>query len=341
MNKRLQLVSIYSFTHFLVDFSCAFLMFRSVTETPYGYLCILLYNFSAFAMQMPLGIIADKLDRNYLFAAAGCVLAGAAFGLTGIPVAATVVIGLGNAMFHIGGGIDILNISGEKLSALGLFVSPGAFGVYFGTMLGKGNAVPAVIFPIVLIAAAVLIFIIYKAQRGTYPRNAGFSLESALSGQMFPAIVLFFLVVCLRSYVGLALDFPWKSSGNWGVALVCAVAFGKIFGGFTADSYGLRKTALVSLCIAALCFLFPAVPLVGVASALLLNMTMPLTLWATAKLMPWAKGFSFGLLTFGLFLGFLPVYFGVDVSPVSSWLFTLLVALSLILFLTGLRKAKL
>jgi FSR family fosmidomycin resistance protein-like MFS transporter len=292
-------------------------------------------------MQMPLGIIADRLNRNYLVAVAGCVLAGAAFGFTNIPVAATVVIGLGNALFHLGGGIDVLNISGEKLSALGIFVSPGAFGIYLGTILGKGSVFPAIFFPIALITAAVLIFISYKAQRGTYPRNAAFTLEGAGSGQMLPAIVLFFLVVCLRSYVGLALDFPWKSSGNWGVALICAVIFGKTLGGFTADSYGLRRTASVSLCIAALCFLFPDIPLVGVASVLLLNMTMPLTLWAMAKIMPGAKGFSFGLLTFGLFLGFLPVYFGADVSPVSSWLFTLFAALSLILLQAGLRKAKL
>ena len=316
-------------------------MFRSVTGTPHGNLCILLYNFCAFAMQMPLGIIADRLNRNYLVAVAGCVLAGAAFGFANIPVAATVVIGLGNALFHLGGGIDVLNISGEKLSALGIFVSPGAFGIYLGTILGKGSVFPAIFFPIALVAAAVLIFISYKAQRGTYPRNAAFTLEGAGSGQMLPAIVLFFLVVCLRSYVGLALDFPWKSSGYWGVALICAVVFGKTLGGFTADSYGLRRTASVSLCMAALCFLFPDIPLVGVASVLLLNMTMPLTLWAMAKIMPGAKGFSFGLLTFGLFLGFLPVYFGADVSPVSSWLFTLFAALSLVLLQAGLRKAKL
>jgi len=70
-------------------------------------------------------------------------------------------------------------------------------------------------------------------------------------------------------------------------------------------------------------------------------MTMPITLWAMAKILPGAKGFSFGLLTFALFLGFLPVYLGINVPQSISWLFALLAALSLIILLTGLRKAKL
>lgn len=39
-------------------------------------------------------------------------------------------------------------------------------------------------------------------------------------------------------------------------------------------------------------------------------MTMPVTLWAVARILPGAKGFSFGLLTFALFLGFCPSYLG-------------------------------
>ena len=39
-------------------------------------------------------------------------------------------------------------------------------------------------------------------------------------------------------------------------------------------------------------------------------MTMPVTLWAAARTLPGAKGFTFGLLTFALFLGFLPSFLG-------------------------------
>jgi len=335
------MVSAYSAAHFLVDFACAFLMFRSIAGTPNDYLCVLIYNFCAFAMQMPLGIIADRWNRNTVFAIIGCLLVGVAYGFAGIPLAAVAIVGIGNAMFHVGGGIDVLNISEKKLSALGVFVSPGAFGIFYGGILGRGSTFPAIFFPCALIFAAGLIFAAYRAQRGAYPKNAAFTLKGIGSSHILIVAACFFLVVCLRSFVGLSLNFPWKGVGYWGTALICAVVFGKTIGGFVADRFGLIKTAAVSLSIASVLFLFPAIAPAGVTAVLLFNMTMPITLWAMAKIMPGAKGFAFGLLTFGLFIGFLPVYLEVQIPAAISWIFALLSAVSLAILWAGLRKAKL
>jgi len=392
------MVSAYSLGHFLVDFSCAFLMFRFIAGTQEGYVGVLLYNFCAFAMQMPLGVVADKLNKNYLFAIIGLVLVATAYVFVQIPLAAVIVIGTGNALFHIGGGIDVLNISEKKLSALGVFVSPGAFGIYFGTILGRGVSMQAFYFPVMMLAAVILIYVIYRSQKGSYPGNAAFSLwnigfgvmntggtgtggskagitnaggkstgnakagninaggsnaenpnAGAMSsgninswninsGRILIAAACFFLVVCLRSFVGLALDFPWKGFGSWGVTLVCAVVFGKVAGGFVADKLGVVKTSILSLGAAALLFLLFQIPVAGVAALLLFNMTMPVTLWAMAKLFPGAKGFAFGLLTFALFLGFLPVYLKVDISAYAPWLFAALSVVSLGILFFGLRK---
>lgn len=334
------MVLVYSATHFLVDFACAFLVFRGIVHTPDSYLCILLYNFCAFAVQMPLGILADKLNRNYIFAVVGCILVGAAYGLLSVPVTAVIIAGLGNAMFHIGGGIDVLNISESKCASLGVYVSPGAWGIYFGSIFGRGDDLTAVPVVLALFAAAGLILAIYKAQRGAYPKNAAFSLSNVASRQVILAAACLFLVVCLRSYVGLTLNFPWKSAGYWGLALVCAVVLGKTAGGLAADRFGVMKTTFISLTVAALLFLFPQMPLSGVTAVLLFNMTMPVTLWVMAKIFPGAKGFSFGLLTFGLFLGFLPVYLGINVPPDASWSFALAAVASLVLIVIGLRKVN-
>jgi len=339
MHKRYYLISAYSIAHFLVDFACAFLMFRSITQAPDWQLCVLIYNFCAFAMQMPLGILADKWDRNFLVAITGCLLVGAAYGLAHISIAAVIVAGIGNALFHIGGGIDVLNVSEKKIAALGVFVSPGAFGIYFGTMLGKGDGLSSLLILLALVTAAGFIFIAYRAQGGTYPRNAVFSLGNAVSPQMIFAAACLFLVVCLRSHVGLMLDFPWKSAGYWGIALICTVVLGKAAGGFVADRFGIKMTFFFSLAMAALLFLFPEIPPLGIAAVLLFNMTMPLTLFIMAKIFPGAKGFSFGLLTFGLFLGFVPAYAGAP-TPSAAWPFALAAVFSLALLALGLRNAK-
>ena len=341
IHKHWNMVAVYSAIHFFVDFACAFFLFRCIVGTPDSYLCVLLYNFCAFAMQMPLGIIADKCNRNVFFAILGCVLVGLAYGFVFIPIVAVIIIGIGNAMFHIGGGIDVLNISDKKLSALGVFVAPGAFGIYYGTMLGKGSDLSLILIPLALIVAIALIFVSYKAQKGTYPKNATFSLDGISSLHILIAVLCLFCVVFLRSFVGLELDFPWKSSGFWGMTLICAVVFGKTIGGFVADQCGILKTSFVSLGIATILFLFPTIPLAGLTAVLLFNMTMPITLWVLAKIFPMAKGFAFGLLTFGLFLGFLPTYLNVEILPGAFWLFSLLATGSLALLWMGVRMAKL
>ncbi len=330
----------YSTAHFIVDLACAFLMFSSIAKTPNWYVCMLLYNFCAFAMQMPLGALADAFNRNSLFATIGCMLVAAAFGLSYLPIIATITAGIGNAMFHVGGGVDVLNISEEKSSALGIFVSPGAFGIYLGTVLGRTSSLSNYFIIAALLLAASLILFTYRAQGGEYPLNAKFSLQSAVSVQSRIAVICLFLVVCLRSYVGLTLHFPWKGTGFWGITLVCAVVFGKMAGGFAADEFGLIKTSVVSLGAAAVLFLLPGIPVAGVLSLLLFNMTMPITLWAMSKIFPGAKGFSFGILTFGLFIGYVPKYLGVVVSNVP-WFFALMATISLVLLYTGIRKVRL
>ena len=332
------MVFVYSAVHFIVDFACAFLMFCSISHAPDWYLCLLLYNFCAFALQMPLGILADKCNRNFLFAAVGCVLIAAAYGLWHIPVLSAITLGMGNAMFHIGGGVDVLNVSEEKSGALGVFVSPGALGVYFGTIFGKSNGFSAIIIILMLFVSAGLIFALRFIGRKTYPKNAEFSLDAKGSPRIFTAIFCLFLVVCLRSYVGLTLNFPWKNSDYWGIVLVCAVVLGKIAGGFFADKFGVIRTSLFSLGICALLFCFWQIPLAGIAAVLLFNMTMPITLWTMAKIFPGAKGFSFGLLTFALFLGFLPVHFG---AGISMLLVPILAIVSMVLLWIGLKAAKL
>lgn len=304
------------------------------------YLCLLFYNFCAFALQMPFGLIADRLNRNTWVAAAGCVFVAVAFLLGKYYIAAAVLAGVGNGLFHVGGGIDVLNISREKSGALGLFVSPGAFGIFFGTMLGKQQALSTVLIALILLAAAVLIPAVLSGFRYTKASgNDPVSFSSVTSPKIMLVLLCLFFVVCMRSYVGMIINFPWKKEGAWGLILVCGVVLGKAIGGLLADRMGSIWASVVSLGLSAVLFMFSGVPLLGVAAVFFFNMTMPITLWATARILPGAKGFSFGLLTFGLFLGFAPVYLGLEPLFTAAAGFALAAVISLVLLLIGLRRA--
>ena len=295
---KTSVLALYGAAHFWVDLSCAFLLFRTLAGEPEFGLCLLLYNFCAFALQMPLGLLVDRLNRNRLTAASGCVLAALA-GAAPLPVLTAVTAGVGNALFHLGGGIDVLNRSEERASALGIFVSPGAAGLFVGMLWGGSGAPPLWVGPAGLLALAVLL--------GWDRRPSGNCRTLSGRWKRLPPL---FLVVVLRSYMGMNQTFSWKTGGAWALALTLALALGKAAGGFAMDRLGPRRASAWSLGAAAALYLGAALPLPGLAAVFLFNMTMPVTLWDAARALPGARGFAFGLLTFGLFLGFLPSYLG-------------------------------
>ena len=318
--------------HFLVDFFCAYLLFFTLRPASNWTELLIVYNFCAFAVQMPLGLLADRWYRDGEIAAAGAVLAALAYAVSAVPLAAAVAAGLGNAAFQVGGGLETISLSGDRAGPLGLFVSPGALGLFLGTMLGKSALLPLVCPPLTLLLTAGLL-LWARASRPVDRREAG--LPDFKQAGM--PLILLLLVVVLRSFVGMSLSFPWKGEGQWALVLTLFLALGKAAGGYLADRIGFLRTAALSLLLSALLLLFGQIPACGTAAVFLFNMTMPLTLWASARLLPLARGFAFGLLTFGLFLGFLPVAFGAAV--LSAEAAALLAAVSLVLLLPGLRKA--
>ena len=345
MTNNQKKIITYAIAHMIVDFACAFLLFRFLSGSKWWYTSILLYNFCAFAVQMPLGLIADRINKNSLFAILGCGLVAISYGITPIPLLCGVIAGLGNAFFHIGGGIEVLNISDKKCTPLGIFVSPGAFGIYAGTILGKLNIQEntfitiSIITVLTLIIAGSLIFVItFMPHHTLKSQNLPIHFPSLTSKDILMATLFLFLVVCLRSYVGMILNFPWKGQGNNGFFLVIGVVFGKAMGGIFADKIGAVKTTAISLFICSTLFLLFNYPIAGIIALFLFNMTMPITLWAMSQIFKGCKGFSFGLLTFGLFLGFLPKYFNISNLFTTGIGFSFAALISLILLVIGLKK---
>ncbi len=287
--------------HFWVDFSCALLLLSRLSGRGDWMLCALLYNFCAFALQMPIGLLADQRGRNGRTAALGCALTALGWCVSGLGPAAAVTAGVGNACFHVGGGIQTLSDGGDRAAPLGIFVAPGAMGIFLGALLRDR-------FPGWAAAATALVFALAFAQADFRGKGAQ-GPPGATGRDALWALACLFLVVALRSYLGMIMSFPWKT-GAWSFWLVCAAALGKAAGGFLGDRLGMLKAAALSLGASAALFCLSGFPLAGAAAVFLFNMTMPVTLWAAARLLPDRMGFAFGMLTFALFLGFLPVWLG-------------------------------
>ena len=135
--KKLSIVGIYSIIHCIVDMSCAMLIAGILTPTITGtynlMVSIIFYNFFAFAFQLPFGILADKINKNAFISAIGCLLIIIGYLLNFSAILACIIAGIGNALFHVGGGIDVLNIAERKATLPGIYVATGALGLYIGS----------------------------------------------------------------------------------------------------------------------------------------------------------------------------------------------------------------
>lgn len=298
---------LYTVCHFLVDWACILLVtgpLRQDMTTREDWLWLILdYNACAFAMQLPLGVLADRLSRSWRTAAAGAVLVAAGWLLHSVPPAACVTAGLGNALFHLGGGREVLLLSEARAGPSGIFVASGAFGVWLGVCCAQsGSAGPLLPVLGMLLAGALMARLGRREEAAARPWS-----PAPLTAPLLLAAALLTLTVVLRSWVGTQMAFPWKT-GLWGLAVVLCVVAGKALGGLLGDRFGWVKTGLVTLVLAAVFFL-PSFrwTAAGLAAALLFNTTMAITLAALARQFgPDHCGAAFGLTTFALFLGLIP-----------------------------------
>ena len=245
----------------------------------------------------------------------GCLLLIAGLLLFSAPAASIVLIGLGNACFHIAGGADTLRQSNGKMAKSGVFVSSGALGVVLGSMAGKSGRLPVYVPICVQILCLVLLCGLYRKRMRIKDTETTFSIAKPKL-KIGTIILLAVVSIAIRSYVGSTLPVEWKTTTVLFLFPAIGAFLGKACGGFAADRIGARKTAIFSLLAAACLLTFgymnPYIYLVGI---ILFNASMSITLCAVASALPLNPGFAFGITTLALLCGNVPAFF-ITVPPV-------------------------
>lgn len=158
MREKLR-ISITTYLHFLVDFTCAYWMFYLMIRqykqyydysvSPLGETLVdsrlgwtLIYNFCAFALQLPVGWLVDRFmrKRSWWISSLGCLI----LAITGVliygesflqamdvgfhqddlgriqlyysdlhGICYSILLGIGNALFHVGAGVEVLHLSAK------------------------------------------------------------------------------------------------------------------------------------------------------------------------------------------------------------------------------------
>ena len=285
----------------------------------------LAYNLLAFGLQPLFGLGVDRAGRPREAAVFGALLVAAALALSLAPgsiLVATVAAGLGNALFHVGGGAISIGLTPGGASAPGVFVAPGAAGLAAGTLLARTGGP---VWALAVALAALSLGLLAMPRRALAARPIQVASDSADTGSLRLsegaelAVGIVLVVIMLRSFTGFAIVLPWRSSLTLLGWLTAAIVAGKALGGVLADRFGRVRVGVGSLVISAPLLVAAAQsPVAGVLGMLAFNMTMAVTLVAIADTLPEQPAFAFGLASFALVVGALPVLLGIPVGLRTS-----------------------
>ena len=389
----------YAVAHFSVDFACAFLLFRlyfcGVVTDAQVYFFFLVYNLLAFGTEFIIGLFFQASTAR-VCATFGCLVLALGLALGGyvehlsssispnliscyeigvlnsklfdvsvlkrlslLALFSFILAGVGNAYFHVGGGVDSLSRNIGKYWRSGVFLSTGALGIAFGRYYGNdenASFLPAVS---LLLLSTCLVWFLCKFPEH---RLTTFSLDEEktsvdqrkriitehdpfylqFKGDALRVVPLFAIlgVVWVRSFTGfVVLDFTLDNVGSYFYVNIAIASFlGKYIGGYLADLLGARLvgtfailTSIPTLCLSS----SPSVFLFGLIA---LNVSTSITLLSTARYFPRRSGCAFGLTTIMLLGGFLVhSLFLRDLNPNDIYFKAIL---STILFLSALALLR-
>lgn len=329
---------VYGTAHAIVDGICAAVIFsilkNQIVSTTDFISLVILYNVLAFGLQAIFGLVADYFKSPRAVAFLGCILTGlSAITFLSFPIVAVIFAGLGNALFHVGGGSISLNLTPKKATAPGIYVAPGAVGILVGTLLGKGGQFIAWPFILILAILCLLMFVIKKPEMN-YEREA--VRENKFNYFEF-ILLLVFLSIAIRSLVGAVLVFSWKTNIDLLIILTSAVVLGKGLGGILADKFGWIRVAVGALILSIPFLVFGTnIPYLAIIGMFLFNITMPITLVAISNILPGRPGFAFGLTCLALIFGMLPAFFSIKQALSNNWFIFSIIIISAMALFSGL-----
>ena len=92
---------VYGLVHAIVDASCIVLLLGGIDVRGELLTYIIIYNLLAFGLQLPIGLIVDRIHQPVLAAVLGLVILSVAIMLFIHPMEAIILAGIGNALFHV------------------------------------------------------------------------------------------------------------------------------------------------------------------------------------------------------------------------------------------------
>lgn len=275
-----------------------------------------LYNCLAFVSQPLVGWWVDgrgqEVQAGRLYASlltVGCMSGigvllflapaeGGSFLVSCLCLMVAMLVGAGNALFHVMAGKDVTIRSGNDMRHLGIFVSSGALGLLLGSSFAS------------MWLSLVLVCVVWGLEGIAHLRIRTVSVSDnpCSTDRRFrlPTVLcLLLLVVFFRSFLGKLVPASANEVAGYALWLAILTFLGKATGGFFARRVGAWHLLTLALLVACGAFLMGYYH-VGFLLLMVfcINQTMPLTLHLANRYLPHREGLAFGLLAGILLPGF-------------------------------------
>ena len=320
----LKQISCFTICHLFVDTSCHFIVNKLfLNNNVFDILLItILYNMLAFAFELPIGILSDRFNKTFDFSLIGIFLIfvggilNAFYKYINIEFI-ILLIGIGNAFFHVGGGRFSLIVGNTKSTDIGIFSGSGAIGVFLGGLFSK---LDIIILPIILMLISFLYLYLIKKDKYSvlylYFENKKY-LKYKNQEIKYDLIMIGLISYFIFSFISIYMQNEYNDSikifdNNNLLLFVFAfsICISKMCGGIIYDNIKIKNLIIVvSLFIIGLIFINKYKFLYYILISLIINISIPINTFNIYLSLKNYPGLAFSLTKFIIFLSTIPFIF--------------------------------
>lgn len=301
--------------HFCVDGLCLCCLYLATAGVSELLRYFVVYNVLAFLTQPLTGMLADRAKRRHWILLASIVLLILAvletIGVVScnseasvfLLVVLSVLLGIGNSLFHVWGGKETAVRTGNDIRALGVFVSTGAFGLAVGSVFLSRALMLCLLIGICILALAYLLIDTARPIDTTETDSESKAYPKIL---VWAVLILIMLIVAGRSFTGESFTKVIDKTPMVVLLIGALTMMGKMAGGWLVKWMGMVTSIIILVAGAVVCLAAKG-NYIGIALAglFMVNCTMPITLYWANEMLKGREGLAFGLLAASLIPGYL------------------------------------
>lgn len=301
--------------HFCVDGLCLCCLYLATAGVSELLRYFVVYNVLAFLTQPLTGMLADRAKRRHWILLASIVmLILAVLETIGVVscnsetsvfllVVLSVLLGIGNSLFHVWGGKETAVMTRNDIRALGVFVSTGAFGLAVGSVFLSRALMLCLLIGICILALAYLQIDAAKPIDTTEIDGESKAYPKLL---VWAVLILIMLIVAGRSSLGESFTGVIDKTPMVLLLVGALTMTGKMAGGWLVKWMGMVASVILLVVGVIVCLVARGNHIgIALAGLFMVNCTMPITLYWANEMLKGREGLAFGLLAASLIPGYL------------------------------------